>query len=56
MNKITTTPSKDGFMMPAEFSKHFGTLMIYPTRPGSWGKDRTDALKSFSKIFLEILC
>lgn len=55
MNIITTTPSKDGFMMPAEFSKHFGTLMIYPTRPGSWGKDRNDALKSFSKIFLEIV-
>ena len=51
----STTPSKDGFRMPAEFSRHDGTIMIYPTRPGSWGKDRTGALKSFGCVFLEIL-
>ena len=41
--------------MPAEFSPHLGTIMIYPTRPGSWGKDRRDTLKSFGEVFLEIL-
>ncbi len=55
INIIESTPSKDGFYMPAEFGAHDGTIMIYPTRPGSWGKDRTGALRSFSKIFLEII-
>ena len=50
-----STPKEDGYYMPAEFSAHKGTLMIYPTRPGSWGKDRTDTLKSFGQVFLEII-
>jgi agmatine deiminase len=41
--------------MPAEYSAHDGTIMIFPVRPGSWGKDRTGTLKSFGQIFLEIL-
>ena len=48
-------PTEDGYYMPAEFSPHDGTLMIYPTRPGSWGKDRSDTLKSFGSVFIEIL-
>lgn len=55
MIKLDSTPIKDGFYMPAEFGRHDGTIMIYPTRPGSWGKDRTGALKSFGCLFLEIL-
>ena len=56
MEIITTSkPKEDGYFMPAEFSSHDGTLMIYPTRPGSWGKDRADALKAFGSIFIEIL-
>ncbi len=50
-----STPSKDGFYMPAEFAPHDGTIMIYPVRPGSWGKDRTGAIRSFSRIFHEII-
>ena len=50
-----TFPINDGFYMPAEYSTHDGTIMIYPVRPGSWGKDRTGTLKSFGKIYLEIL-
>ena len=48
-------PTEDGYYMPAEFSPHDGTLMIYPTRPGSWGKDRSDTLNSFGQIFSEIM-
>ena len=56
MVRITdTTPAKDGYSMPAEFGRHDGTIMIYPTRPGSWGKDRTEALRAFGQVFLEIL-
>lgn len=29
-------PTDDGFCMPAEFSKHSATVMIWPERPGSW--------------------
>ncbi len=56
MGKITdSTPIKDGFYMPSEFSKHDGTIMIYPTRAGSWGKDRSGALHSFASVFIEII-
>ena len=56
MLKITdTTPKQDGYFMPAEFQIHDGTIMIYPTRPGSWGKDRSGALRAFGDIFIEIL-
>ncbi len=48
-------PGEDGFRMPAEFERHQGTLMIYPTRPGSWGRDRSDSLESFGQVFTEIL-
>jgi agmatine deiminase len=50
-----STPAFDGFYMPAEFGPHDGTIMIYPVRPGSWGKDRAGALRSFSSVFLEII-
>ena len=56
MEIITTSkPIEDGYFMPAEFSPHEGTLMIYPTRPGSWGKDRTQTLESFGSVFIQIL-
>ncbi len=56
MEMITTTrPVDDGFYMPAEYSRHDGTIMIYPTRPGSWGKDRSQALDAFGEIYKEIL-
>ncbi len=56
MNKLLkSTPTSDGYFMPGEFSEHLGTIMIYPTRPGSWGKDRSDTLWSFGQVFTEIL-
>ena len=51
---IESTPDKDGFYMPAEFSKHYGTLMIWPKRPGSWIYGGVGAKKVFSKIAKEI--
>ena len=52
---IQTTPHADGYHMPAEFEPHDGTIMIYPVRPGSWGIDRFEALRSFGEIFIEII-
>ena len=40
MNDITTNnPDKTKYIMPAEYDIHSGTLMVWPVRPGSWGKD-----------------
>lgn len=40
---------------PAEYEEHFGTLMIWPVRPGSWGKDPARAQDAFIEIFKTIL-
>ena len=41
--KLENTPSKDKFYMPAEFSTHEGTVMIWPVRPGSWPYEGKEA-------------
>ncbi|XME01791.1 agmatine deiminase [Lachnospiraceae bacterium C1.1] len=43
-------PSRDGFHMPGEYERHHGTLLIWPTRPGSWGTDPFGAQKAFTEI------
>ncbi len=40
---------------PAEVEPHLGTLMIWPERPGSWGKDKTGAEKAFADVISNIL-
>lgn len=52
--KYNSLPAQDGFMMPAEFSPHEGTIMIFPERPGSWGYGAKPAQKIFAKIISEI--
>ena len=49
-----TNPLQDGFRMPAEYEKHFATLMIWPERPGSWNHGALKAREAFSKIALTI--
>ncbi|MCR5526460.1 MAG: agmatine deiminase [Lachnospiraceae bacterium] len=46
----STSAAGDGFHMPAEYEKHSGTLLIWPVRPGSWGKDPSDAQRAFIEI------
>ena len=48
--KINSTPSKDKFYMPAEYSKHKGTVMIWPVRPGSWPNGGAEAKQVFPQI------
>ncbi len=48
-------PKNDGYKMPAEYDIHDGTFMIWPTRPGSWGKDATEARIAFCRIFSHII-
>jgi agmatine deiminase len=33
---LSSTPREDGFAMPAEFSPHAGTWMLWPQRPDNW--------------------
>lgn len=47
-------PADDGFYMPAEFSKHSATVMIWPERPGSWCYEAKFAEKVFAEIIGKI--
>lgn len=47
-------PTDDGFYMPAEFSKHSATVMIWPERPGSWCYEAKYAEKVFAEIIEKI--
>lgn len=55
MNIKYDTPKAKGYTMPAEYDIHDGTLMVWPVRPGSWGKDSTSAKASFCQIFSRII-
>ena len=53
--KIYTDPVQvQPIRFPGEYEPHEGTLMIWPERPGSWGKDKTGAEEAFLRIFAEI--
>ncbi|HWQ06375.1 MAG TPA: agmatine deiminase [Feifaniaceae bacterium] len=48
--RISSLPARDGFHMPAEFEPQDGVLLVWPTRPGSWGKDPRTAQDAFCEI------
>lgn len=50
MKVITSTPKKDGFYMPAEFSPHYGCILIFPERSDSWQYGAYAARKAFVEI------
>lgn len=43
------------YRMPGEFEEHHGTLMIFPTRPGSWNYGGAAAQKVFAQIMAALL-
>lgn len=43
------------YKMPAEYGPHRATLMIWPVRPGSWGKDPSAAQAAFVKVIHAII-
>ncbi|HEL1761187.1 TPA: agmatine deiminase [Streptococcus suis] len=47
-------PKAAGYRMPAEYESHHGTLMVWPTRPGSWPFDGQGAKKAFSLVIKNI--
>lgn len=54
MKELNLTPAKGDFYMPGEYYPHYGTLMIWPERPGSWGKDRKKIIEAFVEIITTI--
>lgn len=36
MKTIDSSPKKDHFRMPGEFSAHEGVYMLWPQRPDNW--------------------
>ncbi len=51
---LTTIPKQDNFYMPAEYEKHQATCLIWPTRPGSWGRNPKKAQIAFTNVIKEI--
>ena len=49
MAMLHTKPAADGFAMPAEFAPHSATVLIWPVRPGSWGRDPSAAQQRLSR-------
>lgn len=49
-----TTPQKDGFSMPAEFSEHTGCIIIWPHRTGSWNYGARPAQRAFKRVISAI--
>lgn len=50
MKRLTSLPAMDGYSMPGEFESHWGCVMIWPKRPGSWPFDAREARKAFAAI------
>lgn len=52
---LSSLPSEDGFYMPAEFSPHLGTIIVWPTRAGSFPYSGKYAKPVFTKIIKNII-
>lgn len=50
MKILYSIPKNDGFFMPAEFSEHYGCIMIWPHRRDSWQYGAYEARKAFAKV------
>ncbi|MBQ3928880.1 MAG: agmatine deiminase [Clostridia bacterium] len=50
MKILHSEPSCDGFRMPAEFSRHYGCIMIWPHRRDSWQYGAYEARKAFAEV------
>ena len=50
MNVLSSNPRQDGFFMPAEFSEHYGCLLIFPERSDSWSYGGYAARKAFCEV------
>lgn len=47
---LTSTPSADGFWMPAEYEHHSGCWMLWPERPDNWREAARPAQLAFVAV------
>ena len=47
---LSSTPSKDGFAMPAEWSKQEAVWMIWPYRPDNWRRHGKVGQIAYSRV------
>lgn len=47
---LISTPRADGYRMPAEFSPHKQTWMLWPQRPDNWRQDAAPAQIAFAAL------
>jgi agmatine deiminase len=50
LRTLTSTPSKDGFRMPAEFERHSGCWMLWPERSDNWRNGAKPAQAAFVAV------
>ena len=50
MKILNTCAKNDGFFMPAEFSPHYGTIVIWAERSDSWQYGGYKAREAFAKV------
>ncbi len=50
MEILSTNPIEDGFYMPAEFSEHYGCILIWPHRRDSWQNGAYAARQAFAML------
>lgn len=54
MKILKSTPSQDGYHMPAEYEPHQGCIIIWPERSDSWQYGAYAARKAFVKVAVAI--
>jgi agmatine deiminase len=47
---LKTSPSEDGYRMPAEFEPHAKTWMLWPKRPDNWREGAAPAQRAFVEV------
>ncbi len=47
-------PAEGGYYMPAEYDRHSATILIWPTRPGSWPHNALEAQKTLTEMATEL--
>lgn len=50
MRILKSTPIEDGYVMPAEYDRHYGCIMIWPERSDSWSFGGYAARRTFVQI------
>jgi agmatine deiminase len=50
LRTLASTPSKDGFRMPAEFERHSGCWMLWPERSDNWRDGAKPAQAAFAAV------